>query len=179
MYQGRNPKALTSQRLLLEALNELMDKKEIKDISVSELCSRSGVSRQTFYSLFGTKDNILLYQLDQINDTKPEHTEISAMKLSDMCERFSRYVSSNYTLLGMLIENQLSEVLFTQFYQAMSSCRQSFVDLEEEEREYAAQFMSAGLCRLTQKYIHEHETPDQDELTRLSYKIMSGNIYRR
>ena len=96
MYQGKNPKALTSQKLLLEALNELMDEKEVKDISISELCSRSGVSRQTFYSLFGTKENILLYELD---------------------------------------------------YQAMSSCRQSFVNLNEEDREYAAQFMSAGLCR--------------------------------
>ena len=128
MYQGKNPKALTSQKLLLEALNELMDEKEVKDISISELCSRSGVSRQTFYSLFGTKENILLYELD---------------------------------------------------YQAMSSCRQSFVNLNEEGREYAAQFMSAGLCRLTQKYIREHEKPDQDELTRLSYKIMSGGIYRK
>jgi len=49
MYQGKNPTALTSQKLLLDALNELLAEKEFKDISVSELCSRSGVSRQTFY----------------------------------------------------------------------------------------------------------------------------------
>ncbi len=178
MYQGKNPTALSSQKMLLDALNGLLKEKEFKDISVSELCSRSGVSRQTFYTLFGTKENILLYQLEQINDTKPDHEDNSPMKLSDICERYARYVTSNYAQLTMYIENELSEVLFTQFYNAMSSCRQSFVELDSADREYAAQFMAAGLCRLTQRYIQEHEKPDQAELTRLSYKIMSGNIYR-
>ena len=78
----------------------------------------------------------------------------------------------------MLLENELMEVLYTQIYTSMSSCRYSFVGVTEEEREYAAQFMAAGMCRLTQKYISEHEKPSQAELTELSYKIMSGRFYR-
>lgn len=178
MYQGKNPIALTSQKLLLDALNELLLEKEFKEISVSELCSRSGVSRQTFYTLFGTKENILLYQLELLNDTKPEEHEGETMQLMDICERFSRYVVSNYEQLTMLIENDLVEVLYTLMYQSMSSCRQSFVLLDDNTREYAAQFMSAGLAHITQKYIREHKKPDQTELTELSYKIMSGSIYR-
>lgn len=178
MYQGKNPTALTSQKLLLDALNELLAEKEFKDISVSELCHRSGVSRQTFYSLFGTKENILLYQLELINDTKPDHEDDCTMQLIGICERFSRYVTSNYSQLTMLIENELTEILYTMMYQSMSSCRQSFVLLDDDVREYAAQFMAAGLCRLAQKYIREHKNPNQTELTELSYKIMSGSIYR-
>lgn len=51
MHQRNNPTAHTSQTLLLDAMNQLLQMNEFKDISVSELCSRSGVSRQTFYSL--------------------------------------------------------------------------------------------------------------------------------
>lgn len=178
MYQGKNPTALTSQKLLLDALHDLLAEKEFKDISVSELCCRSGVSRQTFYSLFGTKENILLYQLDLINDTKPQEDDTSTLNLHEICERFGRYVTANYSLLFMLIKNELAEVLYQQMYQAMSSCRQSFIDLDDTEREYSARFISAGLCHLTQKYIKEHKKPDQEELTRLSYKIMSGEIYQ-
>lgn len=178
MYQGKNPTALTSQKLLLDALNELLTEKEFKDISVSELCSRSGVSRQTFYTLFGTKENILLYQLDLINDTKPDPEDNSPLGLMDTCKRFSRYVISNYAQLTMLIENDLTEVLYTMIYRSMSSCRQCFMELDDDTREYAAQFMAAGLSHLTQKYIREHKMPDQKELTELSYKIMSGSIYR-
>lgn len=178
MYQGKNPTAHTSQELLLDAMNKLLTEKEFKDISISELCCRSGVSRQTFYSLFEKKENILLYQLNLINDTKLDHEDDNAMKLTDICERFGKYVASNYALLTMLIENDLTEVLYTQICQSMSSCRQSFVTLDDELREYAAQFVSSGLCRLTQKYIFEHKKPDQSELARLAYKIMSGSIYQ-
>ena len=177
MYQGNNPTAQTSQKLLLDAMNTLLTEKEFKDISVSELCCRSGVSRQTFYSLFGKKENILLYQLDLINNSKPDSEDDSVLSLIDICERFGKYVSSNYEQLTMLIKNELVEVLYTQMYQSMASCRQSFADLDDTTREYAAQFIAAGLSHLTQKYILEHKEPDQDELARLSYKIMSGNIY--
>lgn len=179
MYQGKNPTALTSQKLLLDALNELLSEKEFNDISVSELCSRSGVSRQTFYSLFGTKENILLYQLELINDTKPNSEDDSPIGLMETCERFGRYVASNYVQLTMLIENNLTEVLYTMIYQSMYSCRRGFVMLDQKTQEYAAQYMAAGLCSLTQKYIKEHKEPDQTELTGLAYKIMSGSIYRR
>ena len=178
MYQGNNPTAHTSQKLILDAMNTLLTEKEFKDISVSELCCRSGVSRQTFYSLFGKKENILLYQLDLINNTKPDDEDDSVLSLIEICERFSEYISSNYSELTMLIKNELTEVLYTLIYQSTTSCRQSFADLDDTTREYAAQFVAAGLSRLTQKYILEHKEPDQDELARLSYKIMSGNIYQ-
>ena len=178
MYQGKNPTALTSQKLLLDAMNGLLAEKEFKDISVSELCSRSGVSRQTFYTLFGTKENILLYQLELINDTKPDPEDQAPVSLMDICERFSRYVVSNYVQLTMLIQNDLTEVLYTMMYRAMSSCGQSFVSLDPDTREYAAQFMAAGLCRLAQKYIRDHAVPDQKELSELAYRILSGSIYQ-
>ncbi len=179
MYQGNNPIAIKSQHMLLDALNELLKEKEYKDISISEICDRSGISRQTFYKLFGSKENILLFKLDNSPYADQDAEDIpEIITLMDTCERFSQYVVANYAQLQMLLENDLMEVLYNQMYMSMSTCRKSFVGLSDEEREYAAQFMSAGLCRLTQKYIRDHEKPDQDDLIRLSYKIMSGKIYR-
>lgn len=179
MYQGKNPTALTSQKMLVAALSELLKEKDFKDLSVSELCSRSGVSRQTFYSLFGTKENILLYQLEQSSSEQYQSVqEMSEMTLMDTCTIYSRFVVSNYELLKMLVNNDLTAILNNQFVQAMSSCEQSFVNVSSEEKEYASQFMSAGLCSLTCRYIESHNEPDQEELAKLAYKIMSGNIYR-
>lgn len=178
MYQGNNPTALASQKLMLDTLNELLKTKEFKDISVSELCTKSGVSRQTFYSLFGSKENILLYQLDLINNTKPAQDETDILDLTEICNRYSKYVVSNYEQLKTLMENNLADVLNQMFYNTMSSCGQGFVDLNQSEVEYASRFMAAGLCALTQKYIKEHKKPSQNELTELSYKILSGRIYK-
>jgi len=179
MYQGKNPTALTSQRMLLDTLNKLLKEKDFKEITISELCCQSGVSRQTFYSLFGSKENILLYQLEQANVTKPSPEDTSAITLSQTCENFGRYVVSNYPQLSMLVENKLTEVLRVMIYNAMTTCSQSFVGLETEEWEYAALFMSAGMCSLTKRYIETHEKPDKGELFKLSYKIMSGDIFKR
>lgn len=179
MYKGSNPIAIKSQQMMLDALNELLKEKEYKDITISEICERSTISRQTFYKLFGTKENLLLFQLE--NSPYVRHTEQpgeTPNTLTEICVTYSKYVIANYEQLKMLLENDLTDVLFTQMYTSMSTCRSSFVGLSETEREYAAQFMSAGLCRLTQRYILEHEKPEQEELIRLSYKIMSGKIYR-
>lgn len=179
MYQGNNPVALTSQKMLLDSLNELLKDKDFKEISVSEICNHSGVSRQTFYTLFGTKENILLYQLEHSPYTKQPHDDVvQEMTLLEMCERYSLYVEANYNQLKMLVANELMEVLYTQFYRAMSTCRESYVDLDAEEREYASLYMSAGLSQITQKYIKEHDKVDLSFLTQMSYKIMSGSIYR-
>lgn len=70
MYTGKNPTALTSQKMLLNSLKELMKENELKDISISKLCSHSGISRQTFYTLYGTKENIVLHYIENLDNTK-------------------------------------------------------------------------------------------------------------
>ena len=180
MYQGSNPIAIKSQHMLLDALNELLKEKDYKDISISELCDRSTISRQTFYKLFGSKDNLLLFKLNNNPYANQQSDEDDAnLTLMDTCQRYSTYIIENYKQFQMLLENNLMEVLYTQLYTSMYSCRQSFTDLGDDEREYAAQFIAAGMCRLTRKYIQDHEKPDQKELTDIAYKIMSGNIFRK
>lgn len=180
MYQGNNPIAIKSQHMLLDALNELLKEKDYKDISISEICDRSTISRQTFYKLFGSKDNLLLFKLDNTPyaDQHSDEDEEN-LTLMDTCQRFSTYVIENYKQFQMLLENDLMEVLYTQIYTSMYSCRQSFADLDDNKREYAAQFIAAGMCRLTRKYIQDHEKPNHKELADITYKIMSGNIYRQ
>lgn len=179
MYHGNNPIAIKSQNMMLDSLNELLKEKDYKDISISEICERSTISRQTFYKLFGSKDNLLLFKLEN-SPYADQHsdTDEKSLTLMDICERFSNYVAANYSQMHMLIENNLMEVLYTQLYTSMHSCRLSFIDLDDDEREYAAQFIAAGLCRLTQRYIRNHKNPNRRELTDLSYKIMSGRIFR-
>ena len=56
MYCGTNPTALLNQRQLAKALFQLMETKPFSAISVSELCREASISRQTFYSLFDSKE---------------------------------------------------------------------------------------------------------------------------
>ncbi len=58
-----NPMALRSKNALSETLLKLMLYKPFKDITVSDITSRAGLSRQTFYTNFQRREDILVYLL--------------------------------------------------------------------------------------------------------------------
>ena len=66
MYQGKNPTALQSQNLITEALLALMEEEPFQKITIKAVCAHAGVSRQTFYSLFENKEEVIGRRLDQL-----------------------------------------------------------------------------------------------------------------
>ena len=54
-----------SQKCIKEAFFALLKEKNFQDITISDLCKKADISRQTFYSLFKNKENILIYELKQ------------------------------------------------------------------------------------------------------------------
>ena len=63
MYCGSNKTALMSQELISRAMMRLIQEKPFTQISVSELCKTAGISRQTFYSLFTSRENVMVFAL--------------------------------------------------------------------------------------------------------------------
>lgn len=178
-YEGRNPAALRSQALMMDALDGLMREKGFQEITVSDICRRAGVSRQTFYSLFGTKEGILLRRLEASTDGQRHRDDGGAgITLKESCARFAVYVEENYGLLRMLADNGLMGVMEDQVRRAMESCRLSYVNVDDEERAYASGFAAAGLRALAQRYVSEHEIPDKAEIAKLAYKLQSGSVFR-
>ena len=92
MYEGCNKTAIASQAAIAEALIELMKDKPYSRISVSEICKRAGVSRQTFYSLFASKDNVISFILERKYCFRPQDHECcrSSMTLEDICRAYPR-----------------------------------------------------------------------------------------
>lgn len=58
-----NKKVYESRKLLKDALIDLLESKELKDISVTELCKLSGVSRSTYYRHNESFEEILIHYL--------------------------------------------------------------------------------------------------------------------
>lgn len=57
---------VTSQNRIRFALLSLMEEHPYSEISVSQICHAAQVSRQTFYRLFDTKDDVLTLYLHEI-----------------------------------------------------------------------------------------------------------------
>ncbi len=68
LVQVRDLRIAKSRALLYDALLMLLDEKEYNDITIKDLSSESGVSRQTFYRIYNNKDEILLQYTDEMFD---------------------------------------------------------------------------------------------------------------
>lgn len=102
--------ALT-KRLLEEGLLRLLEKKEIDKISVSELCSESGINRATFYRHYGEPRDILKnirrnITLNVHNIAKMDNAETDPhLWLGDICQ----YFYDNRNILRLLFRTRTDE----------------------------------------------------------------------
>ena len=63
MYTGKHKTAVKSQKLIAESFFDLLQERAYYDVSIKEICSKAGISRQTFYSLYGTKEDVIRFYL--------------------------------------------------------------------------------------------------------------------
>ena len=66
MNPTTNPIALQSKNMYVSALLELMNEKPYNQISISELSDKADLSRRTFYRLFNSMDEILLFHIHSL-----------------------------------------------------------------------------------------------------------------
>lgn len=62
---------------ITEAFLLLLKKKEYKDISITEICKKAGVTRMSFYRNFESKEDILLKKVRNVTDSFLETSGIS------------------------------------------------------------------------------------------------------
>ena len=180
MYEGCNKTALTSQTAIAEALLTLMKEKPYSRISVSEICKRAGVSRQTFYTLFSSKDNVIAYELERKYCFRPEEHECcrASMSLEDICHAYSLYITQSADILEMLVNNDI-------LYLMQDSLYRTFIDSDccmsagsGEDRIYAADFIAGGLTGIARNYVLQGSVSSSDHLEALLYALFNGSFFR-
>ena len=63
MYKGKHKTAVKSQKIIAEAFFDLLMDRSYYDVSIKEICAKAGISRQTFYSLYGTREDVIRFYL--------------------------------------------------------------------------------------------------------------------
>ena len=172
MYQGKNKTAQNSRRKIAGALLELMREQPYEDISVAEICRRAGVSRQTFYTLFHTKENVVHHMLQEecpIHDV-PMPSE-GENDLQQMCRLYSDYVTRNREILRLLMKNGMLALIFHNLHSAHDKDKRFGLDLQEEYVEYMKDFLAAGMTGLAHTFIDQELS--QQEIEKIVYGLLS------
>lgn len=151
MYTGSNPSALRSQRLIADALISLLEEgRPFVEISATELCRRAGVSRQTFYKMFGTLENVVRY----VMRTRCEWFEALVMKRAqftyeELVEAAILFFDSQRSLAEALVSNNLQALVQEQMQLSLDVMllhyrREAPLVMDDLNRS----FLAGGLCSM-------------------------------
>lgn len=177
MYCGTNPTALLNQRQLAKALFQLMETKPFSAISVSELCREASISRQTFYSLFDSKESVVTYTLTERYCYSPEtEGEDACHSLRQMCAEYGDYLRSHADFLRTLVDNDLIYLLYDSLYDTLLDCGCFLSEMTAEIRDYAADFMAGGFTSIARTYIRTGAHTDPTLLDGLIYGLFNGSF---
>lgn len=178
MYYGDNKSALLSQNLIADALIDLLQTGAFSEISISAVCKRAGVSRQTFYSLFGSKENVVKYELTKSCRYFPDdvRTVCEKRSLIDFCGSYADYIDKNRQVISLLVRNNMMNCLYEIQYKCFVECESFMGDVPGEERTAVVDFIVSGLNVLARNYVLS-EKMTQDELSRLMFRLFSGAYF--
>jgi len=168
-----NPINMNSKRsisLLTLALLDLMDKKDYKKISVSEITNHAGLVRSTFYAHFTSKEDIISNYLLEILQTKfSDYSSKGLLSDSDFIRGYFSMWGEQVDLLKKLMDNDLLlilnqldthfEVICHSYFSSQDTC------LSQVTMKYANAFYADALASVLKQWVKTGMKESVEDLT--------------
>ncbi len=179
MYQGHNRTALSSQKNIGESFIELLRQKEYCKISICEICQNADISRQTFYTLFESKENIVAFILAKQYDLQPEKDLgcHGAPTLEQLSQGYSKYILEKQEIIELLAKNNIHYMLWWYLYDTFSKCKDQYYADDPVISGMTADFIAAGLTTIAKHYCLNRDKISADQLQTLIYDLFSGSYF--
>lgn len=107
-----NPISVRSKRRITDALLELLQGTPFSKITIKDIVDRAGLTRQTFYHNFESKEDVLYYRIDEYIEGFIRY--LSAHQIGnweDILCFFYRYWQEHADFVKLLMENDLMYLL--------------------------------------------------------------------
>lgn len=180
MYTGNNVKAIQSQKWLAEALVTLMKDTDYQKITVKDICDQAFLSRQTFYNVFDTKEEILHFYFqntyrDSFNKIKAQES----LSAEDVVNTFIGVIEQNYPLLKTMVRNKLTAILTAEITYGVELFTDAFVVSDERDKTfpYSKAMISGAFSQVLVYWLKQEEPLDIMTLSKLLTNFLKGNVY--
>lgn len=108
-----NPIAKRSKQWMAESLFRLMQEKEYRSISIQEICEGANLVRQTFYTNFSSKEELLAYGLDLLFEEFYRRVLVPRPgSLEELIREIFVFCRDHREVNALLEEQQLSHLLW-------------------------------------------------------------------
>ncbi len=166
-----NPIANRSQRWICNALMELMKEKPYNKITITEICNKANLVRETFYRNFSSKDAVVKYCLEQkFNDFINSMSACeNKLDLFHIGLYYFNYWKKEKEFLNILIQNKLVNIILDNFSHYLNLIIDDFIDKEEsiEARNYIVDMYAGATTTLLIKWVLNDCKESPDEMARI------------
>ena len=179
MYrQCTTEKTAMQQRIIQDALLSVMEVKAYTEISVTELCALSKLTRKIFYRLFDCKDDVLQSLLDR--HFYECNQFISGKTIESSFLQFFTFWKQHKAFLDLLEKNQLSGQLMAQaFFYTYSIDKSVQQWIGAESSRYGPEilmFFISGLISLVITWHHSKFIRSTEEMAEIAVHLYTQGL---
>ena len=179
MYQGTNPSALRSREWITEALLALLEKEKYAQITVKDICRKAELSRQTFYQIFASKDEVLEYRFGALfAQFRAKCGNFSGISLRALACGFFAFFAEHQDFARVLIANHMSYLFereFERYLPEIDLFRQ--INETEAHPDYSVCYVAGALSQMLIHWYEKDMDLPVEQMGALTEDIISGRIF--
>ncbi|MCH4886419.1 TetR/AcrR family transcriptional regulator [Acidaminobacter sp. JC074] len=133
-----HPAGIRSKELITENLMDLMKEMPYQKITIKSITEKAVLTRRTFYAHFQTKEDVLNYELDKLNQSLlKEIIDLNTSNQRLTALTYFQFWTGHTDLLQLMKDQNLLPILFENFDKSIRAFRSMFgCDLSESNQQY-------------------------------------------
>ena len=184
--QTTDKRVVRTKNAIRIAFDELVQKKEMSEISVSDLTKAAHITRSTFYmyydSVAAVRDQIENEIMAHIDRIMQEQDWVSCTVnpyplLSAICTEITKYDEYNRYILCSNNSGRLLDKVSTRVVRAFTEYMVKYsVDIAVARAKYIAAFVAAGICECFRIWYNHQSSLTLEELCRRISELVTKGL---
>lgn len=172
MYKKQiNKTALQSQRMITDALLELMENQPFVRITITQICDRAGVGRKTFYRNFELKEDVIEFRLDELCAVYEKG--LLGIPLERRMGYHFAFLKEHADLLILLNHHGLRSMINTKFSVFMPETMPLWSE-DPVKQQYLSEYITAGIDAIMTRWIMRDFQESLEDILALAQLAQSG-----
>lgn len=177
MYKGTNNTALQSRDWLASAMIDLMKSKPYEKITIQNLCDHAQLSRQTFYNIFDSKDEVLHFCLQKMCiEQFGQLDQSKAPSVKEIINVYISFLNKNKDFLITMLQNRLDGIILMALTKAITLYAEKWVK-KDDLFPYSVAMLSGALAQLQLYCFQQKQLLSPTVITRLLDGFFNGTLY--
>lgn len=175
-----NPAALRSRTALARSLVHLLLKRPLKDITIEDITKNAGLSRQTLYTNFNQKEDILEHSLNVLFSLFTGGLENLPPTIEEMLAVYFHFWSEHKKFLSVLFDNQLSHIFAIDniyLFKNEFSFYAEQVSQSQEEIPYLESYLAGLTYQMLRTWQQNAWMEDTEQIVQIASRLLKGDFF--